>query len=118
MIWVLAISVLLAATSLPRLDVQLATAFLAIGILGLVLKIPGILQNWALHPMMDGFNGGSNSGQSGQDAGGGSGGGDVGGGMGGGGDLAGAGNAGSAGGSQMVNGTIVTEESGTLLLLF
>jgi hypothetical protein len=108
----------LAATSLPRLDVQLATAFLAIGILGLVLKIPGILQNWALHPMMDGFNGGSNSGQSGQNAGGGSGGGDMGGSMASGGDLAGAGSAGSAGGSQMMNGTMVTEESGTLLLLF
>lgn len=109
----------LAATSLPRLDIQLATAFLAIGILGLVLKIPGILQNWALHPMMDGFNGGSSSGQSAQNTGGsGSGGGDMGGSMASGGDLAGAGSAGSAGGSQMMNGTVVTEESGTLLLLF
>lgn len=48
----------IASTSLVRLDVQLATAFLAIGTLYLVLKIPGILQNWALHPMMEGFSGG------------------------------------------------------------
>jgi hypothetical protein len=51
----------IASTSLVRLDVQLATAFLAIGMLYLVLKIPGIIQNWALHPMMEGFNRGGGS---------------------------------------------------------
>ncbi len=99
----------IASTSFVRLDVQLATAFLAIGTLLLVLKIPGILQNWALHPMMNGFNGGG-SGQSGQDAT--SGGGDAMGGMGGG------SMGGGMGGAQMMEGTVVTEESGALLLLF
>ncbi len=53
----------IAATSLVRLDQNLAMAFLAIGTLGIVLKIPGMLQTWALHPMMDtsGSGGGSGS---------------------------------------------------------
>lgn len=94
----------IASTSLVRLDVQLATAFLAIGTLYLVLKIPGMLQNWALHPMMDGFNaGGGNAGHEGH-ATGGEGGGGIGG--------------GDAVGGQMMEGTIVTEESGATLLLF
>lgn len=41
----------LAATSLVRFDKQLADAFLAIGILFLVLKIPLMMQQWALHPL-------------------------------------------------------------------
>ena len=53
----------LAATSFVRLDKELAILFLIIGTLGLVLKIPGMLQTWALHPMMDtsGSGGGSGS---------------------------------------------------------
>lgn len=43
----------LARTSFFHLDQSLATALLAIGTMGLVLKIPGMLQTWALHPMMD-----------------------------------------------------------------
>ncbi|MGH2480479.1 MAG: hypothetical protein ACRDHW_12560, partial [Ktedonobacteraceae bacterium] len=65
----------IASTSLVRLDQKLATLFLAIGTMLLVLKIPGMLQTWALHPMMDGTgNWGSGSGQSGQEISGGSGG--------------------------------------------
>jgi hypothetical protein len=103
----------IASTSLFRLDKVLATAFLAIGVLLLVLKIPGMLQQWALHPMMDGFGGGGGSGNgdgSGVSS-----------------DLSGSTSAGDAmwgdmggdmAGSQVINGTIVTEESGSLLLLF
>ncbi|HVU67663.1 MAG TPA: hypothetical protein VHD63_11060, partial [Ktedonobacteraceae bacterium] len=43
----------LAQTSFFHLDQSLVTALLAIGTMGLVLKIPGMLQTWALHPMMD-----------------------------------------------------------------
>ncbi|MEO7019380.1 MAG: conjugal transfer protein TrbL family protein, partial [Ktedonobacteraceae bacterium] len=107
----------IASTSFVRLDVQLATAFLAIGTLLLVLKIPGILQNWALHPMMDGFNGGG-SGQSGQDATSGGGGGDMSGGGDAMGGMGGGSMGGGMGGAQMMEGTVVTEESGALLLLF
>ena len=80
----------LANTSLLRLDKELAIAFLAIGTLGLVLKIPNMLQTWALHPMMDTSGSGGGSGSGGENtyptpsmtgfAGGGGGGGDVGGG--------------------------------------
>ncbi len=43
----------LARTSFVHLDQSLATLLLAIGTMSLVLKIPGMLQTWALHPMMD-----------------------------------------------------------------
>jgi hypothetical protein len=52
----------IAATSFLRIDKSLALAFLAIGTLGLVLKIPGMLQTWALHPMMDTSGSGGGSG--------------------------------------------------------
>jgi hypothetical protein len=56
----------LASTSLLRLDKQIAVAFLAIGMLFLVLKIPGMMQQWALHPMMQfGGKGGSGGGSGG-----------------------------------------------------
>lgn len=109
----------LGALPIWHLDHQLVLAFLAIGIMGLVLKIPGMLQTWALRPMMDAGNsgggGGSGSGQStrGQP-------GDA--------DTSNTGDtlAGGAmdsssaagGGGAFMNGTIVTEESGSLLLLF
>lgn len=119
----------IASTSLVRLDVQLATAFLAIGTLYLVLKIPGILQNWALHPMMDGFNQGGSStsqggqGQSGQASG--SGGGD-GGGPGGStmvwGDMGGGGSTmvweDAGAGGAMMEGQMVAGADGALLLMF
>ena len=57
----------LAATSLIRLDKSLAIAFLAIGTLGLVLKIPNMLQTWALHPMMDTSRSGGGSGSNGDE---------------------------------------------------
>lgn len=112
----------LATTSLLHLDQSLTTALLAIGTLGLVLKIPGMLQTWALHPMMETHGrGGDDTERSGSSSGSGS---LVGSGEGGegvasstggtGGGSAGAGSAGMAG----MEGTIVTEESGSLLLLF
>jgi hypothetical protein len=84
----------------------LTVLFLTIGTLGLVLKIPGMLQNWALHPAMGGSGRdyGQGEGMSGEAFGGGGGGwGDMSTGM---------------GESGVVEGTIVTEESGSLLLLF
>ena len=101
----------IAATSFVRIDTELATALLAIGTMGLVLKIPGMLQTWALHPMMDngggggsGAEGGSGSGASSTPASGGA-------------SDGGSSGAAATGGSAM-EGTIVTEESGALLLLF
>jgi hypothetical protein len=41
---------------------EIGSVFLAIGTVGLVLKIPGMLQTWALHPMMEASD--SQSGQS------------------------------------------------------
>ncbi|HEU5348596.1 MAG TPA: hypothetical protein VFU63_08285 [Ktedonobacterales bacterium] len=87
----------------------LATAFLAIGTMGLVLRIPNMLHHWALSPM---WQGGQRQGNSGgadaldaEDDGGG----------GGGGWYADGGNgAGWAGNT--VEGTIVSEESGSTLL--
>jgi hypothetical protein len=55
----------IAATSFIRIDKSLAITFLAIGTLGLVLKIPGMLQTWALHPMMDAARSGSGGGTQG-----------------------------------------------------
>jgi uncharacterized membrane protein YgcG len=102
----------IAATSFVRVDQSLATALLAIGTLGLVLKIPGMLQTWALHPMMD-ASGGSGAGASGGTSGSLSG--TAGSGNGGGAE---AGAATSGGGSgTVVEGTVVTEESGSLLFL-
>lgn len=108
----------LANTSLLRLDKDLAIAFLAIGTLGLVLKIPNMLQTWALHPMMDTSRSGGGSGSSGEttyptpsmtgfSAGGGSG--DIGGGT----TTV---TETSAGG--MMEGTMVGDAGGTLLLMF
>lgn len=103
----------IAATSFVRVDKSLAIALLAIGTLGLVLKIPGMLQTWALHPMM-GSSGGSGSGASGDTApsmsgmSGGSGGGSTG----------VAAPASGSGSSSMVEGTMMADESGALLLLF
>jgi hypothetical protein len=115
----------IASTSLVRLDLQLANAFLAIGTMTLVLKIPGMIQNWALHPMMDGFGGGESSsssgsgGATGSSASGGSGGGGGSGSAGAGSGSATWGDMGAGmGGSTMMEGTVVTEESGALLLLF
>lgn len=102
----------IASTSLVRLDVQLATAFLAIGTLYLVLKIPGMLQNWALHPMMDGFNQGGNSTSQGGQASGSGGSGDGGSG----GSTTVWGDAGADG--AMMEGQIVSGADGALLLMF
>lgn len=120
----------IASTSLIRLDRELAALFLAIGTMGLVLKIPGMLQSWALHPMLEG-GGGTNDSTSTQEArsggGGGSGGGDIGdiawgetfGGGGGGWSSGwGGGWSGAMGGSPVMEGTVVSEESGAMLLLF
>lgn len=66
----------LASTSLVRFDKTVAVSFLAIGMLFLVLKIPGMMQQWALHPMLQ-FGGGGHGGggQSNQGSGGSGGGG-------------------------------------------
>lgn len=86
----------------------LATALLAVGTLGLVLKIPGMLHQWALSPLWQGGQRQVDSRESGGDgtgdgttSGGGSGGGDVGGGSDGG------------WGGNVVEGTIVTESEAT-----
>jgi uncharacterized membrane protein YgcG len=105
----------IAATSFVRIDKSLAIAFLAIGTLGLVLKIPGMLQTWALHPMMDSSGSGGGSGTQGDTtystpsmsmgSGGGGGGGST--------TVSPAG----AGGN-VAEGTMLTDESGALLLMF
>ncbi len=77
----------------------LATAFLAIGTLGLVLKIPGMLHHWALSPLWQGRHtqessgGGEADGISGGESG------------------YAAGGSGGEWGGNIVEGTIVTEES-------
>lgn len=43
----------LGATAIWHVGQDIGTIILAIGLLFLVLKIPGMLQTWALHPMMD-----------------------------------------------------------------
>jgi uncharacterized membrane protein YgcG len=108
----------IANTSLLRLDKNLAIAFLAIGTLGLVLKIPNMLQTWALHPMMDSSGSGGGSGTNsessypmpslGEFAGGGGGGG-------GGGGMTTVTEAGTGG---MMEGTMIEEAGGALLLMF
>ncbi len=104
----------IAATSFLHVDQSLTSALLAVGTLGLVLKIPGMLQTWALHPMMMGSSGGSGSSASGDTTASTSG-------------SSGSGSAGVAdaaapasggGGGTMVEGTMVADESGALLLLF
>lgn len=112
----------IASTSLARLDKELATLFLAIGTLLLVLKIPGMLQTWALHPMMDGGGGwGSGSGQSQQETTGHGGGiqfGNAGGGGGGSSTMiwedAGAG----TGSDQVMEGQMMAGAEGSMVLLF
>lgn len=99
----------LSATSFVRIDKELALIFLSIGTIGLVLKIPGMLQTWALHPMMDI---GGKGGASGPDGGTGASDSFAGG------STATADTAAGGGSSAAMEGTIVTEESGTLLLLF
>jgi hypothetical protein len=106
----------IAATSFVRIDKSLAIAFLAIGTLGLVLKIPGMLQTWALHPMMDSSRSGGGSdtqgdttystpGMSGSGSG-----------------SSGGGSGGTtvseAGASGTMEGTMLADESGALLLMF
>lgn len=58
----------LGATAFWHVGQQLGTIFLATGTLFLVLKIPGMLQTWALHPMMEtpdwGGGGGNSAGDS------------------------------------------------------
>jgi len=77
----------------------LATAFLAIGTMGLVLKIPGMLHHWALSPLWQGRHtqessgGGEADGISGGESG------------------YAAGGSGGEWGGNIVEGTIVTEES-------
>ncbi|HEU5382843.1 MAG TPA: hypothetical protein VFV38_46135 [Ktedonobacteraceae bacterium] len=104
----------IAATSFLRIDKSLAIAFLAIGTLGLVLKIPGMLQTWALHPMMDSSGSGGGSGTQGDTTYGTPG-------------MPGAGSGGSSGGTTVseagasggtMEGTMLAEESGALLLMF
>lgn len=101
----------IAATSFVRIDKNLAIAFLAIGTLGLVLKIPGMLQTWALHPMMgtsgNGGGGGGSQGDATSVTSGASGAGD------GGATVAGAGSGGG-----VMEGTMLADESGALLLMF
>ncbi len=97
----------IASTSLIHLDKELATLFLSIGMMLLVLKIPGMLQTWALHPMLEGGNRENNNSEQTTTS--------SRGGNGGGGGEAGSG---GTGGSQVVEGTVVTEESGTLVILF
>jgi uncharacterized membrane protein YgcG len=108
----------IAATSFVRVDQSFAIALLAIGTLGLVLKIPGMLQTWALHPMM-GSSGGSGSGGSGDTSAsmpgmsGGNGGGSTG--------FADAdvtAPASGGGSGAMMEGTMLADESGALLLMF
>jgi hypothetical protein len=89
----------------------LATAFLAIGTLGLVLKIPSMLHHWALSPMWPGRQSSSGAGAD-DDAGSG----DIGG------SAESAAGGGGIGSGNIVEGTIVTEEAGvaadsTLLFL-
>jgi hypothetical protein len=104
----------LAATSFVRIDKNLAIAFLAIGTLGLVLKIPGMLQTWALHPMMDSSGSGGGSGTQGDSTPGTSGGGSGSSGAGGGGGTT----VSEAGASGMMEGTMLADESGAFLLMF
>ncbi len=109
-------SVFLTAISAPETIFHgnvLATALLAVGTLGLVLKIPGMLHQWALSPLWQGGQSHSDSRESEWDGAGGSttsgdGGGDVGSGIDGG------------WGGNVVEGTIVTESeaaSGSTVLL-
>lgn len=102
-------SIFLSAMSAPGTIFHgnvLATAFLAIGTLGLVLKIPSMLHHWALSPMWQGGQSHADNRESGWDTGGG----DAAGGSGSS-DASGAASGGSWGGN-VVEGTIVTE-SGT-----
>lgn len=100
----------IAATSFLRIDKSLAIAFLAIGTLGLVLKIPGMLQTWALHPMMDSSGSGGGSGTQGDTTystpsmGGGGGG--------------GGGTTVSEAGGNVVDDAMLADESDALLLMF
>jgi hypothetical protein len=104
----------IASTSLVHLGKEMALVFLAIGTMGLVLKIPGMLQTWALHPMMDTSGSGGGSGYGGGTSGSSSGSSGEASSSAGGGEMA----EGAMGGSGAMEGTIVTEESGSLLLLF
>jgi hypothetical protein len=110
----------IANTSLLRLDKNLAIAFLAIGTLGLVLKIPNMLQTWALHPMMDSAGSGGGSGTNSENTyptpslGGFSGsGGSADAGIG-----SGTTTVTEAGAGGMMEGTMIEDASGTLLLMF
>ena len=104
----------IAATSFLRIDKSLALAFLAIGTLGLVLKIPGMLQASVLHPMMNSSGSDSESSSQGDSksstsstsmgSGGGGGGGTT--------------VAETSAGGNVVEGTMFAEESGALLLMF
>lgn len=63
----------LATTSFTRIDKGIATALLIIGVLFLVLKIPMMMQQWALYPMVQmgkGFKGGAGKGGNGGGTGG------------------------------------------------
>lgn len=95
------------STSLVRLDKQLATAFMAIGVLFLVLKIPGMLNNWSLQSMMERGGSRNNSGD-------GQGGGKDSGEMGGGGKSADVG----MGAAEVLDGSMMTDASGATVLLF
>jgi uncharacterized membrane protein YgcG len=100
-------SIFLSAMSAPGTIFHgnlLATAFLVIGTLGLVLKIPGMLHHWALSPMWQSGQSHADSHEGGWDTGGG----DA---LGGGSDASGVASSGVWGGN-VVEGTIVTE-SGT-----
>ncbi|HET8846599.1 MAG TPA: hypothetical protein VFN35_34375, partial [Ktedonobacteraceae bacterium] len=101
----------LANTSLLRLDKDLAIALLAIGTLGLVLKIPGMLQTWALHPMMSASDNKGGSGAQSDTTSATTGGSSESGGSG-----SAATDAGASGGS-IVEGTIMADESGALFLM-
>jgi len=104
----------IAATSFVRIDKSLAIAFLAIGTLGLVLKIPGMLQTSALHPMMDSSGSGGGSGTQGDGTSS-----NVSTGSGGGGGGGGGTTVSEAGaGGNMVEGTMLADESSALFLLF
>ncbi|HVU68111.1 MAG TPA: hypothetical protein VHD63_13310, partial [Ktedonobacteraceae bacterium] len=94
----------LATTSFVRIDKGIATALLIIGVLFLVLKIPMMMQQWALYPMVQmgkGFKGGASKGGNGGGGTGGSGG--SGGGSNGSGDSSGNGGSGSGGGGSFLD---------------
>lgn len=105
----------LAATDLIHLDKGIAVAFLAIGMLFLVLKIPGMMQQWALHPMMQlgshGSSGGSGSGSGSGGSGGGGGGEEEGMMSGGGGGFTGGGFGGSGGSGGGFGGNVAMDDA-------